>query len=711
MSDRTECIQAAERLLDSPNQRRAVVARLDDYLGQLFGEFDVAAFPALDVLTGEPGIGLLGRLGADEFFGNVSDVFRGLGGSLEFKRRVLRALPIPLASGGCAQFAEVLWPREGGDDWLREFVEIKFAEPQVWDRLTTPRGIAQLEPEQRDWGHELEQAAIRRLEHQPDADDVGQHVALRFLATKRSALAANRQAARRVRVLCDGDQSDTRTLADLYSWQGAPQELADVAPRLSNRYPEDVRDAVGRALADFDVDGLLDLISGVEEPSTAVVTWVQELSTKNPDFLRVLRATRYRTVSGEYLPFAEVRTVHDTDRQKVLELAPRKILDWDFYPNLREHLAQNNSLPQPLIPVRRAGGTDVTPTLHAEPEQAPSEVQLELLEFGPAEVRAEDGNHGSESGLHVGFPELGGRAIQTACPHQLDAAACLNKISEWWEDNRERLLREYDEETYPDPGIFEHLRPPYGGEPHRKAWLTLVLRARLESFGQVKPGQNRGFVELFINQGWLDAISEQGAGNDLVTSLRRYISRDAEEVPYAAWLAPLLSVFLVSPWLDDYVRTLLAMNLQDGDVDPAQFLTPAANQAVARGVAAAPPLFPFLGIGACFLFRELKRKGVLTHPSLDSACYVPTRAVRRALSWLGAEGLRDDRGNRLEQSGAVRRFLGKHLGDNADFGGAFDLPLRIALRNGRWRELTGIEIELGDDAEAPEDPDRGGPPG
>jgi len=184
------------------------------------------------------------------------------------------------------------------------------------------------------------------------------------------------------------------------------------------------------------------------------------------------------------------------------------------------------------------------------------------------------------------------------------------------------------------------------------------------------------------------------------------VDQQAESLAYRMWLGPLFSVFLVASWLDEYIEALLALNrIKDQHVHLSLYLNPRANPVFSGGGADAPPLQPFLGIGACFLIRELVRKEIIKQPAVHPFCYVPNRRVRYMLQRLGAKGLSDGSGTRFEQSCSIHRFLVQHLGEeDASFHGDFDLPFQVLAMDSMARaEVAGFAVELPEELDLPED--------
>lgn len=102
-------------------------------------------------------------------------------------------------------------------------------------------------------------------------------------------------------------------------------------------------------------------------------------------------------------------------------------------------------------------------------------------------------------------------------------------------------------------------------------------------------------------------------------------------------------------------------------------------------------------MGACFVFRELMRVGVLNQPFAHPFCYVPARRVCALLDKLASLEIRALPSTL--RSPAIHRFLVGQLGDQrATFAGSFDLPLMaLADSPDLQNALLGGRLVLDDD--------------
>ena len=84
-----------------------------------------------------------------------------------------------------------------------------------------------------------------------------------------------------------------------------------------------------------------------------------------------------------------------------------------------------------------------------------------------------------------------------------------------------------------------------------------------------------------------------------------------------------------------------------------------ASLAFQGGGLDAPPVSRTLGIGTCFVVRELVRAKVTTNHLSFRHCYVPSGRVRRLMSLLGCHGLEGmfvSASERVKASGTISRL-------------------------------------------------------
>lgn len=165
------------------------------------------------------------------------------------------------------------------------------------------------------------------------------------------------------------------------------------------------------------------------------------------------------------------------------------------------------------------------------------------------------------------------------------------------------------------------------------------------------------------------------------------------------------SVFMT--WLDDYARTFLWLNHCDRPHSLRTILTPRANPAFQGGGPDAPPLGSVLGIGACYMLRELVRLGAVNNPLFYRYCYVPTKQVRELVAASNSGMAFLSSLSREEQAVEIWSNAAEVLGpDAATMNFAFDIPLRVVASDRDLqvkllgRPVVNIEEELDVEEEA-----------
>ena len=258
----------------------------------------------------------------------------------------------------------------------------------------------------------------------------------------------------------------------------------------------------------------------------------------------------------------------------------------------------------------------------------------------------------------------------------------LERICNWWDKERERFLTEFQGRVYPQ-GQFVRIRAvPPDDDDGRIEWLKLFLLSSLQTMGQVQPQQHRDFIEKCDREGWLHAFSvAREEPGRWVEVFLKYVDEQDAELKYYQHMKDLVGLGIIAKYIDEYIEALLAAD-RATTVSPHDLLAPRTSHLFQGGGADAPPIHPVLGIGQCFLFRELMRNRILQNRQLEPYCYVPFRRTRSVLEKLGCYGLEDE-SDRLIRSRMIHEFLTDQLGERATFQGAFDIPFVILAGNER----------------------------
>ena len=167
---------------------------------------------------------------------------------------------------------------------------------------------------------------------------------------------------------------------------------------------------------------------------------------------------------------------------------------------------------------------------------------------------------------------------------------------------------------------------------------------------------------------------------------RAHVEHQAEQIPFFHWIGHYSKLFIMARWIDEYAQSFVDVNLSATEPSLRLILSPRVNPDYSGGGPDAPPLGPMLGIGGCFVLRELRRASAITNPAADPLCFVPSRAVRTLIEEIGGPQIGDDDVHE-GRSRAIWSFLVEHLGhERATFQGDFDIPLAILAKRPELRE-------------------------
>jgi len=260
----------------------------------------------------------------------------------------------------------------------------------------------------------------------------------------------------------------------------------------------------------------------------------------------------------------------------------------------------------------------------------------------------------------------------------------LPMIVAWWRQSGAEWLSRYDQAIYPTGR-----RPDLGTEaaPNQREWLKLFILGTLQTIGRVNPEQNRGFLQQCEQSGWLGRLlnGERG-GHDWLDRVNAYVDARANDLPWGHWLQKFIPIATVARHLEDYVTAFRDINGLGGRFAPHRTLVTREGPDYAGTSVSTPPLTPILGIGACFVLRELVRLGVIrrTERDVDPFCYSPVGRVRRLLRELGGPNVEQE-ANVMDRSQSIHAFLARHISDPT-FGGAFDIPLLLLAEDDTLRQ-------------------------
>ena len=260
-----------------------------------------------------------------------------------------------------------------------------------------------------------------------------------------------------------------------------------------------------------------------------------------------------------------------------------------------------------------------------------------------------------------------------------DPLQALLRIERWWQCHAGRETQEYNRRVYPQ-GQTPRLQAPWEEDFDRSQWLILFGRAVFYRAGRATDAQHRGFIEMSQHHGFWSVYSAgdpRGRADEWMNVLERFCADQVEGGEWEHWMRFFPHFYKLSRWLEDYAELFLRLGELDRRYDLTAVLTSRTDPNQQGGGISAPP--PNLGIGACFVVRELLRLGKLNSRFAHMHAFVPTGGVRELLDRLG---LRVDDIPNVAISGQIYEELTNYLGpDRATFDMAFDIPFQIIAAN------------------------------
>jgi hypothetical protein len=202
--------------------------------------------------------------------------------------------------------------------------------------------------------------------------------------------------------------------------------------------------------------------------------------------------------------------------------------------------------------------------------------------------------------------------------------------------------------------------------------------------GRQRDVQHKGFIERCQRKGWWNVFAKdnpQHRSDEWMRVLEEFIEEQVDVSEYEHWMHRFPAIYKFSRWLEEYKDAFLSIDLQTGRVDISSLLRSRVNADFQGGGISAPPIAKTLGIGACFVLRELMRKDILKTTKAAQFCFVPTRRIRSFFfRLLGCDRITEDGG--IDNAKEIHSFVCKYLGEsNATFADCFDVPFLCILDN------------------------------
>lgn len=279
-------------------------------------------------------------------------------------------------------------------------------------------------------------------------------------------------------------------------------------------------------------------------------------------------------------------------------------------------------------------------------------------------------------------------AVQPSRPRK-HPREIIEDIEDWWSKTGATHIASYEKQLYGGPPV------PLSTwhDASKEEWLSLLLAGAFHTIGRTHVSQHGAFLNDCKQEGWLHQFVSGQEGN-WVGVMLDFLTRTGsqEDHEYYLWFRQIPSAFQLAVWLDQYVQVILEYNKLDRPTSLHRIVRPSL---FSGGGFDAPSAGRVLGIGACFVLRELFRRGALSNPNLYQHCYLPSARVRRLFNHLGL-GL--ERAGGVLNSCQIYDFLTDKVGfssQRSTFGLTFDLPFQFfALRgNSGWqRRILGSAL-------------------
>jgi hypothetical protein len=273
-----------------------------------------------------------------------------------------------------------------------------------------------------------------------------------------------------------------------------------------------------------------------------------------------------------------------------------------------------------------------------------------------------------------------------------DTEQALLAIHEWWSNNRNRpqpefagrtYVQEYEYRTYPGGEVPRHLAADdFETETAgRKDWMTLFILGLVHTMGGFQREQHRGFLSFCERNGALKVFSARDAdAEEWIALLENYFEAQTDSSPFLHWMRQFVGIFAISRRLDDYTESFLSIQRHKTPFPLTVITEPATDN---RAPVSAPSISRVLGMGACFVVRELFRLGILTNNNALQHAFVPVKGVRVVFEQLGWDRLHQP-SRKWEASARLYAFVVEHIGtDKATFCNDFDIPFQFISEDQR----------------------------
>lgn len=267
----------------------------------------------------------------------------------------------------------------------------------------------------------------------------------------------------------------------------------------------------------------------------------------------------------------------------------------------------------------------------------------------------------------------------------IDLRTGLERIFEWWAQERVIRGKAYRERLYPWEIAAKLKEGAESDEFDRSAWLTLFALGVFQSLQWPDDGRNRSFLEQCRDRGWWHTFAEvdpRDQPDKWMEIIEDYAKHQYDKEEWTLWIGQFPKLYRLARWLGEYVGLFRAIERFDRRFELNEIRRSMTSPVFYSGYEA-PAIDRTLSHGAHLVIRELLHHGVLTKEHAVRHAYALTDPIKRLFAGFDET---------VTTPGDIYELLVKLLGDpaKARFHGDYDIPLRLVAGNDALRaEVLG----------------------
>jgi hypothetical protein len=257
----------------------------------------------------------------------------------------------------------------------------------------------------------------------------------------------------------------------------------------------------------------------------------------------------------------------------------------------------------------------------------------------------------------------------------LDGQVALEAIRDWWRAEKETHLKKFYLHFWPS-NIARRFE---SDADSRSSWMTLFAIGLMQRHGRTQDFQNRGFIDKMQSKGFWEVFCQTDPrqnGQAWLNVLNEYGEQQIEDEQYSMWMDNFPRLYRIARWFEVYVQVFQGLDYRKKS-NVSGFLSPSADPEMSGSGIHAPTMRGSLRLGQHVVVRELLRSGALKGEAAISLAFKPGESVKQFLSGIGFPDLAEQ----ATTSQKIHSVLVEHLGDDATFDGAYDIPLIILSRD------------------------------